>query len=159
MTGLETNSRWEVVEEPETARSGVRGDDSIAEYLRQIGRFPLLSAAAERALCERIERAHGALATALRRVPEAGRRVAAFESTVKEDQSPGSWPRFLEALADETVSIGLGRAARRVRDRLGGVRGLRAFVAVGVHVGPADIRFVRITRIEIEIVHWMTSPA
>src|SRR6478672_6173710 len=40
--------------------------DSIGDYLRQIARFPLLSATDERRLCEQIEAARHALETAVR---------------------------------------------------------------------------------------------
>src|SRR3954465_15277200 len=125
MTGLEANSRWKVVEEPETAGTRARGDDSIAEYLRQIGRIPLLGAAAERALCEQIETAQEALKAALLRVPDAAQQVAAFVQASEPDRTAAAWPRFLEALADETISRAHDGPGQQVRDRLAEVRRLK----------------------------------
>ncbi len=58
-------------------RAGGRDRDSIAGYLREIGRVPLLSAEQERALCQRIEAAQHGLTAALLAVPNVASRVRA----------------------------------------------------------------------------------
>jgi RNA polymerase primary sigma factor len=92
-------------------------DDAVADYLRQIGKIPLLSAGEERALCEQIEGAQQALASALLELPAARGRL--------ESLAPGllSNGRSIEELAAELSST--GEATDAVRDRLAAVRDLK----------------------------------
>jgi len=104
------------------ASGGAHDDgDSIAGYLRQIARVPLLTADQERALCRQIEAAQHALAAALLAIPEAADRMAVVaghslvDLAAAEDlfQSPAGVP-LSEADVRESVAA-LQAAVRRGR--------------------------------------------
>jgi RNA polymerase sigma factor (sigma-70 family) len=81
---LTGNEQWQagphgsaIGDEPGDATGfAITGPDSVAQYLRHIGRVPLLSAADEYALCAQIEAAQQALAAALFLIPDAARQIA-----------------------------------------------------------------------------------
>jgi len=82
---------WEFAEEPDFTRAP-RDDeaaherpelDAVRLYFQQIARVPLLKPREERALCERIESAHHAVAAALLAVPAAARRIADLSAAVR----------------------------------------------------------------------------
>jgi RNA polymerase sigma factor (sigma-70 family) len=98
-------------------------NQSIADYFREISRYPLLTAAEERALCQQIEAAHHALAAALLGVPEAATRIgdaadAALTSASALDelfQSPDGQPLMA---AEIRQAVGDVRSAMLVARRL-----------------------------------------
>ena len=79
------------------------GTDIVRHYLKQIGRVPLLKAAAERELCARIETAQHALAAALVADPGTRRQMAELFDAVRSKR----------AAADELLESRDGRPLRR----------------------------------------------
>jgi len=116
---------WDFAEEPDRM-SRVRSrehakeageNDSVRAYLREIGRVPLLTAKAERALCADIEATHTALAAALLAVPAAASRVDELAAAVRRGsteaallQSPAG-----RELRSEEITEGLARLDRAQR--------------------------------------------
>ena len=92
-------------------------DDAVADYLRRIGKTPLLSAADERALCEEIESAQRALAGELLTLPAARERLEALAPETFSDGRP------IEVLAAELSAA--GEATVRVEERRAAVRELK----------------------------------
>ena len=84
MTTVTTNADWAMVDRMDLSApaarvsGGAHDDDSIAGYLRQIARVPLLTADQERELCQQIEAAQHTLAAALLVLPEAADRIKAL---------------------------------------------------------------------------------
>ena len=92
MTMVATNA-WTMADDmdssvtPPAMKASVRkgGGDSIADYLREIGRVPLLTRSDEQKLCRRIEAAQHALMAALLMVPTAADRLGTCaEAAVRE---------------------------------------------------------------------------
>ena len=122
--------------EPDESASELAGD-SVRAYFHQISRVRLLTAADESRICEAIEAAHRELASALRAWPVTRRQL---DDAVAGEQEGLEWmdpaltgpdgrrlsPRRLEEVAARAVAGKGSAAARRVRQRLDRVRGLKA---------------------------------
>lgn len=124
MTAAATNPMWTALEDRDVALSdrhvdsgGRNTDDSIAQYLRQIARFTLLSADDERRLCERIEAAQQALASALLAVPQASRRIAALADVARTDAAASE--QLFESPSGEPLTTAfVTRAVNAVRSAI-----------------------------------------
>jgi RNA polymerase primary sigma factor len=96
--------------------------DSVNVYLREIGRVPLLTGKAERALCVEIEAAHAALAAALLAVPTMATRVNALAAAVPGDSTGEGLLQSREGreLRPDEITEALARLtrARRIAARL-----------------------------------------
>src|SRR4051812_46227117 len=79
--------RMELSASASRGHGGARDDDSIAGYLRQIARVPLLKPDQERTLCRQIEAAQHALTAALVALPETAERMMAAAEQSLNDQS------------------------------------------------------------------------
>jgi len=117
--------RMELSASASRAHRGTHDDDSIAGYLRQIARVPLLTPDQERTLCGQIEAAHHALTAALVALPETAEQFMAVAEQSLNDpsaleemfQSPDG-----ESLSDEDVRravaalrMAIGRGGREIR--------------------------------------------
>ncbi|HEY1304324.1 MAG TPA: sigma-70 family RNA polymerase sigma factor [Vicinamibacterales bacterium] len=121
---------WDFAEEPDSTgplrpaedASEAGAIDTVNRYLREIGRVPLLTGEAERALCGEIEAAHAALAAALLAVPSAAVRVAVLSSAQRRDPTDVSLLQSPEGreLRPEEITDALARLARarRIASRL-----------------------------------------
>jgi RNA polymerase primary sigma factor len=95
------------------------GGDITRRYLQQIGRVPLLNAAAERALCARIEAAQHELAAALLAYPETRHRLEALFESVRRGRLPVNellQPRDGRPLGSDDIASAcdvFGRLTRR----------------------------------------------
>ena len=114
----------DIAEEPDFTRppapnAGEPGDDSVRQYLQQIGKVPLLKPAEERALCARIEAAQHELAAALlvhqetrARLVDAISAVRAHPARVDEVmESPDGQPLNPQDISRSLAAF--GRARRR----------------------------------------------
>ena len=126
MTTIEESVDWPAFSEQEFRSSFPPADvtaryedhNATAEYLRRIGKTPLLNARDERALCEAIEAAQHALAAEVLAIPAARARYEALEPEALADG------RSVEALAAGLSSTSEAIAAR-LRESLAAVRELK----------------------------------
>lgn len=123
-----TVDRMELSASASRASGGEHDDgDSIAGYLRQIGRVPLLTADQERALCGQMEAAQHALAAALLVLPETAARMSAVAGQSLVDRAAG------EDLFQSPDGASL--SADDVRES---VTALRAAIRQTRHIGPSE---------------------
>ena len=124
MTTAAPNPMWTALDEGDLVASGRpvdpggrNTDDSIAQYLRQIARFQLLTADDERLLCERIETAQQALALALLAVPQASRRIAALADVARTDAAAAE-QLFESPVGEPLTTVFVTTAVNAVRSAI-----------------------------------------
>ncbi len=130
--------RMELSASASPAHGGAHHDDSIAGYLRQIARVPLLTPDQERTLCCQIEAAQHALTAALVALPEtAERMMAAAEQSLND---PSALEEMFQSPDGESLSeADVRRAVAALRMAIGrGGRDIRPAGERGSSMGTRD---------------------
>jgi len=111
-----------------------RDGDSIAGYLRQIARVPMLTPREERSLCERIEAAQHALAASLLAVPQTANRISARADAARHDLAA----RDDVFLSPEGTPLSEADVRRAVGALRSAIRRGQALMALNRHVEGVD---------------------